>query len=103
MFYNLSDTRIVGSILGKNALAAVGATTSLSNLIIGFLTGMTNGFSILIARTFGAKLFEDMKKAIIDTSNDIISGKMETNPKSFGGKLVCDTCEHRAICRRRNK
>lgn len=48
-------------------------------------------------------LFEDMKKSIIDTSNDIISGKMETNPKSFGGKLVCDTCEHRAICRRRNK
>ena len=64
MFYNLADTRIVGSIQGKNALAAVGATTSLSNLIIGFLTGMTNGFSILIARTFGGKFFEDMKKAV---------------------------------------
>lgn len=64
MFYNLADTRIVGSILGNDSLAAVGATTSLNNLLIGFLTGMTNGFSIIIARTFGAKLFEDMKKAV---------------------------------------
>ena len=35
--YSLVDTRIVGSFLGEDALAAVGATSSLSNLIIGFL------------------------------------------------------------------
>ena len=35
------DTRIVGSFLGEDALAAVGATSSLSNLIIGFLMGLS--------------------------------------------------------------
>lgn len=52
--YSLADTRIVGSTLGEAALAAVGATTSISTLFIGFLSGLTNGFSLLIARQFGA-------------------------------------------------
>ena len=38
--YSIVDTRIVGSYLGENSLAAVGATTTLSNLMIGFLMGM---------------------------------------------------------------
>mgnify|MGYP003176065317 CR=1 FL=1 len=38
--YSLADTRIVGTFLGDNALAAVGATTTLSNLIVQFLMGM---------------------------------------------------------------
>ena len=37
--YSLADTRIVGTFLGDNALAAVGATTTLSNLIVQFLMG----------------------------------------------------------------
>ena len=45
--YSLVDTRIVGSFLGEDALAAVGATSSLSNLIIGFLMGLSNGFAIV--------------------------------------------------------
>ena len=45
--YSLVDTRIVGSFLGEDALAAVGATSSLSNLIIGFLMGLSNGFAII--------------------------------------------------------
>lgn len=53
--YSLADTRIVGSFLGENALAAVGATTTLSNLIIGFLMGLSNGFAIISAQRFGAK------------------------------------------------
>ena len=39
--YSLVDTRIVGTFLGEDALAAVGATTTLSNLIIGFLQGLS--------------------------------------------------------------
>lgn len=50
--YSLTDTRIVGSFLGENALAAVGATNSLNSLVIGFLMGMTNGFAIVTARFF---------------------------------------------------
>ena len=45
--YSLVDTRIVGSFLGEEALAAVGATRSLRNLVIGFLMGLYNGFSII--------------------------------------------------------
>ena len=48
--YSLVDTRIVGSFLGEDALAAVGATSSLSNLIIGFLMGLSNGFAIITAQ-----------------------------------------------------
>lgn len=53
LVYNLTDTRIVGSFLGNDALAAVGATSTLSDLMIGFLVGLTNGFSVLISRFFG--------------------------------------------------
>lgn len=52
--YSLADTRVVGSVLGESALAAVGATTSISTLFVGFLSGLTNGFALLIARELGA-------------------------------------------------
>ena len=45
--YSLADTRIVGSFLKEDALAAVGATSPLSGLIIGFLMGLANGFAIV--------------------------------------------------------
>lgn len=67
LFYSLVDTRIVGSTLGGNALAAVGATSTLNNLIIGFLIGLTNGFAIIVAHRFGAKQHESMRKAIAGT------------------------------------
>lgn len=61
--YSLIDTRIVGSFLGEDALAAVGATTTLSNLIIGFLLGLANGFAIIAAQRFGAKDISGLKKS----------------------------------------
>ena len=57
------DTRIVGTFLGENMLAAVGATTTLSNLIIGFLLGLSNGFAIVTAQKFGAKDIRAVKKS----------------------------------------
>lgn len=54
--YSIVDTRIVGSYLGENSLAAVGATTTLSNLMIGFLMGLANGFAIITAQKFGARV-----------------------------------------------
>lgn len=67
LFYSLADTRIVGSFLGEEALAAVGATSSLNNMIIGFLLGMTNGFAIIVARYFGAKDHDNLKRAVTAT------------------------------------
>lgn len=60
--YSLVDTRIVGSYLGEDALAAVGATTTLSNLIVGFLMGLCSGFAIIISQRFGAKDIKGLKK-----------------------------------------
>ena len=61
--YSLVDTRIVGSFLGEDALAAVGATSTLSNLIIGFLLGLANGFAIITAQRYGAKDIAGVKKS----------------------------------------
>ncbi len=67
LFYSLADTRIVGSCLGEQALASVGVTSSLNNMIIGFLIGMTNGFAIITARSFGAKDEEHLHRAVAGT------------------------------------
>jgi Na+-driven multidrug efflux pump len=62
--YSLADTRIVSSLLGADALSAVGSTSSLSALIIGFLNGLTNGFAVIIARFFGAGDEKGLKRAV---------------------------------------
>lgn len=67
LFYHLADTRIVGDFLGEDALAAVGSTSSLNNMFLGFLLGMTNGFAIIAARQFGAKDVPALKKAVAAT------------------------------------
>lgn len=67
LFYSLADTRIVGSILGEKSLAAVGSTTSISTLLIGFLLGLTNGFAIIIAQKFGERNENEIKKAAAGT------------------------------------
>lgn len=64
LFYNLADTRIVGSFLGDTALTAVGATNSLNSLIVGFLTGLANGFGIITARHFGANDHKLVKRSV---------------------------------------
>ena len=47
--YNLADTVIVGRFVGVQALAAVGATGTISFLILGFLMGLTTGFTVQTA------------------------------------------------------
>lgn len=64
LLYSLIDTRIVGQFLGDQSLAAVGATSSINTLIVGFLIGLTNGFAIIVANYFGAKDFKEMKKSV---------------------------------------
>ena len=66
--YSLVDTRVVGSVLGDTALAAVGATTSLSTLVIGFLQGLTNGFAVIVARFFGAGDEQGLRRSVAASS-----------------------------------
>lgn len=63
LFYSLADTRIVGTYLGEEALAAVGGTAVLNNLLIGFMNGMTLGFAVPMARFYGGRKLEKLKKA----------------------------------------
>lgn len=53
--YSLVDTVIVGRFLGKDNLAAVGATSSINFMIIGFCMGVCSGFSIPVSHKFGAR------------------------------------------------
>ena len=51
--YSLVDAAIVGKFLGINALASVGASTSVVFLILGFCNGCCGGFGIPVAQKFG--------------------------------------------------
>lgn len=62
--YNIVDTSIIGNVLGDNALAAVGATAAMYGLVIAFANGFTNGFSVVLARYFGAKNEEKMRETV---------------------------------------
>ena len=62
LLYSLVDTKIVGSTLGTEALAAVGSVSTLHTLMTGFLNGLTLGFSLITAMCFGAKNRKRLKK-----------------------------------------
>lgn len=64
LLYNVVDTKVVGEILGKDALAALGASSPVYDLIIGTLTGLGNGFGIVISQFYGAKNMERMRQTV---------------------------------------
>lgn len=63
-FYSAADTMIVGNYLGDEKLAAVGASTPIFELLIGFAIGIGNGLSIVTARSYGSKDEELIKKSV---------------------------------------
>ena len=65
--YNTADILIVGRFLGPDSLAAVGATTAIFDLIIGFALGVGNGMGVVIARYYGARNFSKIKEAVAAT------------------------------------
>lgn len=62
--YNMADSKIVSTYVGTGALAAVGATAVVSNMIISFINGLTQGFAIPIANSFGAKDMERLRRLV---------------------------------------
>lgn len=62
--YNAVDSIIVGNYVGSNALAAVGAGTSLINLLIAFGQGAAVGAGVIIAQYLGARDAKNIKKAV---------------------------------------
>lgn len=62
--YTVMDTLIVGRVLGVHALAALGASDWLNWMILGLVTGITQGFCILAAQKFGAGKVEELKETV---------------------------------------
>ena len=66
--YNLADSMIVGRLLGADALAAVGATGSISFLFFSIFNGISGGCGIVTAQFFGAKKDEMVCRAIANSA-----------------------------------
>ena len=65
LFYSMADQVVVGRFSGDaGALAAVGSTSSLTNLIVNFLIGISTGTGVLIAQLFGAKKLDRISPAV---------------------------------------
>ena len=67
-FYSMADTIIVGKFVGNAALAAVGSCGTLVFLIIGFLQGLTAGFTVITAQHFGAGNMRAMRQSVVTAS-----------------------------------
>lgn len=73
--YNSADSLIVGNFIGKNSLAAVSSSGNLIFLFTSFFIGTATGASVLISKYFGAKDYENMRKAIhTDIAFGLVSG-----------------------------
>ena len=64
LLYNTVDSIVVGNFVGHQALAAVGASTPLINMLIGFFMGVAAGAGVLVSRFFGARKLEELHIAV---------------------------------------
>lgn len=62
--YNAVDSYVVGNYVGTNALAAVGASTPVINMLIGFFMGISTGAGVVIAQYYGANNIKKMRLSI---------------------------------------
>lgn len=64
LLFNAADIVVVGRFAGDNALAAVGSTSSLINLLTNLFVGLSIGTNVLTAQYFGAKKDQDLKETV---------------------------------------
>ena len=62
--YNTADAIIVGKYVGKEALAAVGSTSSIINMLVGLSAGLSTGASVLISQRYGAHDDRGLRDAV---------------------------------------
>ena len=65
--YNTADSIIAGRFISRQALAAVSATGSIINILIGFFTGISTGATVVIARYYGASNQVGLRKSVHTT------------------------------------
>lgn len=63
-FYNLADTMIVAHYLGDTALASIGATTAIYDMLVGFAIGIGSGLSVVTGRSFGSGDRDLLKRSV---------------------------------------
>ena len=77
--YNTVDSLIVGKFLGSEALAAVTSSGSLIFLMVGFFNGIAMGAGVVISKYFGAKDYNNLKKAVhTDVAFGLVAGALLT-------------------------
>lgn len=62
--YNVVDSIVVGNVLGKEALAAVGASFPVIFVLVSLLLGVSSGVTVVVSQYFGAKQYGNVVKAI---------------------------------------
>ncbi len=62
--FNSADVAIAGHYVGSDALASVGANSSLINLLINLFVGLSVGSNVIIARLIGMKDFDGVRKSV---------------------------------------
>lgn len=62
--YNAVDSIVVGNYIGPQALAAVGSSAPLINLLVSFFMGLSVGAGVIISRYFGARMMDSLQDAI---------------------------------------
>ncbi len=67
VLYNTVDVLVVGNFVGKEALAAVGSTASIINIVVLFFNGVSVGGGVIISRYYGARDLEGLHKSIETT------------------------------------
>ncbi len=64
LFFNAADVVVVGKFAGDESLAAVGATTTLINLLTNLFIGLSVGANVLVANYYGAKQEKDVHETV---------------------------------------
>ena len=67
MLYNTVDSIVVGNFVGKEALAAVGSTTMIVNMMVFFFNGFSIGAGVVIGQHFGARDLDRLHTAVETT------------------------------------
>lgn len=64
LLFNAADVAVVGNFAGKESLAAVGSTGSLTNLIVNLFIGLSVGVNVLVARFYGSGQMDELKEMV---------------------------------------
>ena len=70
--YNIADSVVAGNFVGKNALAAVGASYPVTMIFMAVATGANIGCSVVISQLFGARKLEKMKTAVFTSLFSVV-------------------------------